>query len=172
MRTLLSPVRVAIAGAAALFLWGYAGLAKPAASVLGSLPPSARQGLSPLFTANAIGQAGLNGQRKGTPQALLDLLRGSLSKAGYAEQPIRTTIGAWGFSVTWAPPAGISVDGTPGGQQAVLVTQATALAPDKLNLNIRFEAVAPLASQGQSQQGTGSDAPSARPSISVPRGLF
>ena len=172
MRTLLSPMPLAIAGMAALSLWGHAGLAKPAASVLNSLPTPAKQGLTQLFTANAIGQAGLNGQRKGSPQALLDQLRGSLSKAGYAEQPIRTTIGAWGFSATWAPPASTSVDGTPGGQQAVLVTQATALAPDKLNLNIRFEAVAPLPSQGQTQQGAGSDTPSARPSISVPRGLF
>lgn len=163
---------MAIAGAAALFLWGYPGFAKPAASVLSNLPTPAKQGLSPLFTANALGQAGLNGQRKGSPQALLDLLRGALGKAGYAEQPIRTTIGAWGFSVTWAPPADISVDGTSVGQQAVLVTQATALAPDKLNLNIRFEAVAPLAPQGQAQPATGNDTPSARPSISVPRGLF
>jgi len=168
----LSSVTAAIAGTATLLFIGQAALAQPAAKVLNNLPAQARQGLAPLFTANAIGQAGLNGQRKGSPQALLDLLKASLSKAGYAEQPIRTTIGAWGFSATWAPPTGTSVDGTPNGQQAVLVTQATALAPDKLNLNLRFEGVAPLSTQEQGQQAPKSDATPARPSISVPRGLF
>lgn len=45
----------------------------------------------PLFTANAIGQVGLNGQLAGTPSELLDQLRVALTKAGYVEQPIRTT---------------------------------------------------------------------------------
>lgn len=160
---------------AALLLAPNPGLTQPASALLKALPTTTRASLSPLFTANAIGQTGLNGQLKGTPQGLLDGLRASLSKAGYAEQPIRTTTGAWGFSATWAPPSGTTVDGTPNGQVAVLVTQATALGPDKLNLNIRFEAVAPMASQGQSSaqpKSTEQDTPANRPSISVPRGLF
>ena len=119
-----------------------------------------------MFTANAIGQTGLNGQLKATPQALIDQLRASLTKAGYSEQPIRTTIGAWGFSATWAPPSGTTVDGTPSGQTAVLVTQATALSPDTLNLNIRFEGIAARTSAASAQ-------PSQQPSgLSLPRGLF
>ena len=103
-----------------------------------------------MFMANAIGQTGLNGQRDTTPEKLLNQLRQSLEKAGYSEQPIRTTIGAWGFSATWATPDGVEIDGTNSGQQAVLVTQATAIAQGKMNLNIRFEGVAPM--QGQKSQ--------------------
>lgn len=121
-----------------------------------------------MFMANAIGQTGLNGQRAGTPEQLLTQLRQSLSQAGYAEQPIRTTIGAWGFSATWAAPKGTSVDGTASGQEAVLVTQATALAPGKLNLNLRFEGVAPLqSSQPQTEQKE-----SQPTGLSLPKRLF
>jgi len=101
-----------------------------------------------MFMANAIGQTGLNGQRDTTPEKLLNQLRQSLEKAGYSEQPIRTTVGAWGFSATWATPDGVEIDGTNSGQQAVLVTQATAIAQGKVNLNIRFDGVAPMQNQG------------------------
>ena len=141
------------------------------AALLNTLPVAARKSLAPLFTANAIGQAGLNGQIAGGPSELLEQLRQSLTKAGYAEQPIRTTIGAWGFSATWAPPSGVTVDGTPQGQQAVLVTQATALGPGKLNLNLRFEAVAPIPQQPAAAQ---QEPPNSKPAsgLSIPRGLF
>ena len=128
--------------------------AAPPAKVLSELPSSATWSLSPMFMANAIGQTGLNGQRDTTPEKLLNQLRQSLEKAGYAEQPIRTTVGAWGFSATWATPDGVEIDGTNSGQQAVLVTQATAIAQGKTNLNIRFDGVAPM--QGQKSQ-TGSE---------------
>ena len=103
-----------------------------------------------MFMANAIGQTGLNGQRDTTPEKLLNQLRQSLEKAGYSEQPIRTTIGAWGFSATWATPDGGEIDGTSSGQEAVLVTQATEIGPQKVNLNIRFDGVALM--QGQTKQ--------------------
>ena len=128
--------------------------AAPPAKVLSELPSSATWSLSPMFMANAIGQTGLNGQRDTTPEKLLNQLRQSLEKAGYSEQPIRTTVGAWGFSATWATPNGVEIDGTNSGQQAVLVAQATAIAQGKVNLNIRFDGVAPM--QGQKNQ-TGSE---------------
>jgi hypothetical protein len=164
--------RTLLASAAMPCLLGAtAAFAAPPASLLGGLPASTKKSLAPLFTANAIGQTGLNGQIPGTPAELLDRLRQSLTKAGYAEQPIRTTVGAWGFSATWATPAGVTVDGTPQGQQAVLVTQATALAPGKLNLNIRFEAVAPIAQPSEpAQQQPATSQPSS--GFPLPRGLF
>lgn len=163
--------RISAIAAVMVLLGGSAAFAEAPSALLKALPAAAKGSLATLFTANAIGQTGLNGQLKGTPQGLLDQLRASLSKAGYAEQPIRTTIGAWGFSATWAPPAGKSVDGTPQGQTAVLVTQATALGPDKLNLNIRFEGIA--ASSAETHPDHHNTEPSQRPAgLSMPRGLF
>ena len=121
--------------------------AAPPAKVLSELPSAATLSLSPIFLASAIGQTGLNGQRDTTPEKLLNQLRQSLEKAGYSEQPIRTTVGAWGFSATWATPDGVEIDGTNSGQEAVLVTQAAAIAPGRVNLNIRFDGVAPLPDQ-------------------------
>lgn len=118
-----------------------AALAEPAASVLSALPKAVKGGLAPLFTGNAIGQAGLNGQVKGTPASVFSQVKQALTQAGYQEQPIRTTQGGWGFSATWAPPAGVAVDGTASGKTAVLVTQGTALGPDLVNLNVRFEGI-------------------------------
>ena len=144
--------------------------AEPAGALLSSLPTAVRGSLASLFMANAIGQTGLNGQMKGTPQGQFAQLKAALTKAGYAEQPIRTSIGAWGFSATWAPPSGRTVDGTPQGQAAVLVTQATALSPDSLNLNIRFEAIAPDAAAPAPQPTQQpSRAPAGIPGL---RGLF
>jgi len=151
--------RISAIAAVMVLLGGSAAFAEAPSALLKALPAAAKGSLATLFTANAIGQTGLNGQLKGTPQGLLDQLRASLSKAGYAEQPIRTTIGAWGFSATWAPPAGKSV------------TQATALGPDKLNLNIRFEGIA--ASSAETHPDHHNTEPSQRPAgLSMPRGLF
>ena len=148
-----------------------AAFAAAPATLLGSLPNVARKSLAPLFTANAIGQAGLNGQVPGSPSEVLSRLRLSLTKAGYIEQPIRTTAGDWGFSVTWSAPSSVTVDGTPQGKQAVLVTQATALAPGKLNLNIRFEALAPITNSSTPAQPEPQALPSTHGLI-APRGLF
>lgn len=162
------PGRRVAAIAIAVAFGPLAALAAAPAALLNQLPAASRQALAPMFMANAIGQTGLNGQRAGTPEQLLTQLRQSLSQAGYAEQPIRTTIGAWGFSATWAAPKGTSVDGTASGQEAVLVTQATALAPGKLNLNLRFEGVAPLqSSQPQTEQKE-----SQPTGLSLPKRLF
>ena len=121
-----------------------------------------------MFMANAIGQTGLNGQRDTTPEKLLNQLRQSLEKAGYSEQPIRTTVGAWGFSATWATPSGVEIDGTNSGQQAVLVTQATAIAQGKVNLNIRFDGFAPMQNE-ESQTKTRSESkPETNININIP----
>jgi hypothetical protein len=143
-------------------------LAAPPAKVLSELPSSATWSLSPMFMANAIGQTGLNGQRDTSPDKLLNQLRQSLEKAGYSEQPIRTTVGAWGFSATWATPDGVKIDGTNSGQQAVLVTQATAIAPGKVNLNIRFDGVAPMQTQGSQTKETQESQPSTNININIP----
>ena len=114
-------------------------LADPPAQVLKVLPASVTAKLAPTFLANALGQTGLNGQIQTTPPQLFEKVKTALTQAGWEEQPIRATIGAWGFSATWALPSGVSVDGVSSGQQAVLVTQATALGPERSNLNIRLE---------------------------------
>ncbi|KGG32792.1 hypothetical protein [Prochlorococcus sp. MIT 0701] len=127
---------------AAVFLFttlAPAALAEKPSVLLNTLPQEVRGKLASLFTANAIGQTGLNGQLNGTPATLFPIVKSALTKAGYSEQPIRTTIGPWGFSATWAPPSGVSVDGTASQKTAVLVTQATALGPERVNLNVRFE---------------------------------
>jgi len=142
--------------------------AAPPAKVLSELPSSATWSLSPMFMANAIGQTGLNGQRDTTPEKLLNQLRQSLEKAGYSEQPIRTTVGAWGFSATWATPDGVEIDGTNSGQQAVLVTQATAIAQGKVNLNIRFDGVAPMQKQGSQTQTKQESKPETNININIP----
>ena len=109
------------------------------AQVLKMLPVSVTANLAPTFLGNAVGQTGLNGQLNSTPPQLFDKVKAALTQVGWQEQPIRTSIGPWGFSATWALPSGISVDGVAAGKQAVLVTQATALGPKRCNLNIRFE---------------------------------
>ncbi|MEI6829353.1 MAG: hypothetical protein WCK64_05805 [Synechococcaceae cyanobacterium ELA445] len=120
-----------------LVLGATAGLAAPAGTLLKGLKLPG--GLSTLFSANAVGQTSLNGQLAGTPEALLDKVKTSLSAQGYKERTSNTVVGAWGFNLVLDPPAGTTVDGTPAGKAAALVLQSTALAPGKLNLNVRFE---------------------------------
>ena len=65
--------------------------------------------------------------------------RASLAKQGYSERKINTVVGPWGFNLVLDPPSGTKVDGTAEGKAAALVLQATAIGPNKLNLNVRFE---------------------------------
>ena len=58
-----------IAAAIALSALSPAAMAEPAAELLGALPNAVKTGLAPLFSGNAIGQAGLNGQLQGTPDS-------------------------------------------------------------------------------------------------------
>ena len=129
-----------------LFALGLSGLfaataafAAPAGSLLKGLklPGS----LTPLFAANAVGQTSLNGQLAGTPEALLDKVKTTLSAQGYTVRPVNTVVGSWGFNLVLDPPAGTNVDGTPPGKTAALILQSTMLAPGKLNLNVRFEGI-------------------------------
>ncbi|MCP9772868.1 hypothetical protein KBY66_09535 [Synechococcus sp. Tobar12-5m-g] len=114
-------------------------VAAPAGTLLKGLKlPGA---LSTLFAANAVGQTSLNGQLAGTPEALLDKVKTTLSAQGYKERSVNTVVGTWGFNLVLDPPAGTTVDGTPAGKTAALVLQSTVLAPGKLNLNVRFEGI-------------------------------
>lgn len=115
--------------------------AEPAKSLLQQLPKVVHSNLSPLFLANAIGQTGLNGQIDSKPDKLLNQLRDTLTKLGYQERTINTVVGQWGFNLVMQVPDNVTVDGTPSGKIAALVLQATAIAPGRLNLNVRFDAI-------------------------------
>jgi hypothetical protein len=120
-----------------LLLGTTAAFATPAGTLLKELKLPG--GLTTLFAANALGQTSLNGQLGGTPDSLLVKAKTLLAAQGYKERTINTVVGAWGFNLVLDPPAGTTVDGTPAGKTAALVLQSTALAPGKLNLNVRFE---------------------------------
>jgi hypothetical protein len=122
-----------LVGAGALV--GGAALATPAGSLLKGLSLPAAS----LFAANAIGQTSLNTQLPGKPDELLAKVKASLAKQGYSERKVNTVVGPWGFNLVLDPPAGTKVDGTADGKAAALVLQATAIGPNQLNLNVRFE---------------------------------
>jgi hypothetical protein len=115
-------------------------LAAPAAGLLAGLKLPIPKAAAPLFAANGLGQTSLNTQLSATPDDLLTKLKANLTAQGYKERSINTVVGPWGFNLVMEPPAGVNVDGTPADKVALLVTQATAIAPGKLNLNLRFEA--------------------------------
>jgi hypothetical protein len=115
--------------------------AAPAAGLLAGLKLPLPKPAAPLFAANGLGQASLNTQLSATPEELLAKLKTELSAQGYKERSINPVGGPWGFNLVLEPPGGTSVDGTPAGKTAVLVAQATAIAPGRLNLNLRFEGV-------------------------------
>ncbi len=114
--------------------------AAPAAGLLARLILPLPKPAAPLFAANGLGQASLNTQLSASPEELLTKLKTELSAQGYKERQINTVVGAWGFNLVMEPPGGTSVDGTPADKFALLVAQAAAIAPGRLNLNLRFEA--------------------------------
>lgn len=126
---------------AALSLQTSLAWAAPAAGLLAGLKLPLPKPAAALFAANGLGQASLNTQLSATPEELLAKLKTELSAQGYKERSINTVVGPWGFNLVLEPPGGTSVDGTPAGKTAVLVAQATAIAPGRLNLNLRFEGV-------------------------------
>jgi hypothetical protein len=97
--------------------------------------------LGTIFTANAYQQKGLNFQTKLWPQASLDFYRQELSTLGYEERTINTTMGDWGFSIVFEPPANVTLPPQDPSKTTVLVIQGTMLAPDTINLNLRFEEI-------------------------------
>ncbi len=120
-------------------LVGGAALATPAGSLLKGLVLPLPKPAASLFAANAIGQTSLNTQLPGNPEELLTKLKASLAQQGYSERKINTVVGAWGFNLVMDPPSGTTVDGTSEGKAAALVLQATAIGPNRINLNVRFE---------------------------------
>jgi len=123
----------------ALLLLGSAAHADTAQSLLNKLPASIRKNSQSMFSANTIGQVSLNGQYSKTSlNELLARIRADLTAAGYCEEPIRTVVSRGGFSATWAPPKGTTVDGVEPGKYAVLGTQAVMLNQSTVNLNTSF----------------------------------
>jgi hypothetical protein len=120
-------------------LVGGAALATPAGSLLKGLALPLPKPAASLFAANAIGQTSLNTQLPGNPEELFTKLKASLAQQGYSERKINTVVGAWGFNLVMDPPSGTTVDGTSEGKAAALVLQATAIGPNRINLNVRFE---------------------------------
>jgi len=120
-------------------LWAGAALATPAGSLLKGLKLPLPRPAASLFAANAIGQTSLNTQLPGKPEELLAKVKASLAKQGYSERKVNTVVGPWGFNLVLDPPSGTKVDGTTEGKTAALVLQATAIGPNQLNLNVRFE---------------------------------
>ena len=115
-------------------------LAAPAAGFLARIKLPLPKPAAPLFAANGLGQTSLNTQLSASPEDLLTKLKTELTAQGYKERQINTVVGAWGFHLVMEPPGGTSVDGTPADKVALLVAQAAAIAPGRLNLNLRFEA--------------------------------
>ena len=127
------------AGLVTLLLLGSAAHADTAQSLLNKLPASITETSQSMFSANTIGQVSLNGQySKISLNDLLAKIRADLTAAGYCEEPIRTVVSRGGFSATWAPPKGTTVDGVEPGKYAVLGTQAVMLGQNTVNLNTSF----------------------------------
>ena len=116
--------------------------AESAKHLLNNLPSSLQKNSQTIFSANTVGQLSLNSQyKKTTLENLLSIIRADLTRAGYCEEPIRTSVTRGTFSATWAPPKGTTVDGTSKGKYAVLATQAVMLNPSTINLNTSFRDV-------------------------------
>ena len=127
------------AGLVTLLLLSSAAHADTAQSLLNKLPASITETSQSMFSANTIGQVSLNGQySKISLNDLLAKIRADLTAAGYCEEPIRTVVSRGGFSATWAPPKGTTVDGVEPGKYAVLGTQAVMLGQNTVNLNTSF----------------------------------
>lgn len=112
-------------------------------SILLSLPrpQGSPTKLATMFMANAYQQKGLNFQTKSLPQPAVDFYRQKLTALDYTERTINATIGDWGFSIVFDPPANITLPPKDPSKKVVLVIQGTMLAPDKINLNLRFEEI-------------------------------
>jgi hypothetical protein len=130
-------------------------------SILQQLPqPDSAPAETPaLFMANAYGQQGLNFQAPTSPEAAVEFYRQALTELGYRERTVNATMGAWGFSIVFDPPASLGLSPTSNepipalqvgdsltvqesdGRSVVLVLQGTMLSPETLNTNIRFEEI-------------------------------
>lgn len=122
-------------------------------------PDSAPTQRPALFMANAYGQQGLNFQAQESPGDAVEFYRQALTELGYRERTVNATMGAWGFSIVFDPPASLGLQPTSDepipalqvgdsltvqesdGRSVVLVLQGTMLSPDTLNTNIRFEEI-------------------------------
>ena len=123
----------------AILLTGTAVSAQPAAELLEELPKTVTAGLKPLFSANSLGFAALMGQIEGTTlNAVLSRVRAGLEGAGYCEENIRTVVNPGNFSMTWAPPKGVVVDGSQDGKYPILGVTAGLTSNTTVNLVLAF----------------------------------
>lgn len=112
-------------------------------------PTNAPANRPAVFSPNAYGQQSLNFQRKSTPEAAVQFYRQALGRLGYTEETALTTIGQWGFSIVFDPPAALvfaprrvcsQFRGKDiSSSSVVLILQGVMLSPDTINTNIRFE---------------------------------
>ncbi len=112
----------------------------PAISLPQGMTPTCADWMKSCAVHSQPGNRIFNTQLSASPEELLTKLKTELSAQGYKERQINTVVGAWGFNLVMEPPGGTSVDGTPADKVALLVAQAAAIAPGRLNLNLRFEA--------------------------------
>jgi hypothetical protein len=97
--------------------------------------------LGTMSTPNAYQQKALNFQTASMPQPAVDFYRKELTKLGYTERTINATMGDWGFSIVFDSPQTQILPTQDPAKKAVLIIQGTKLAPNKINLNIRFEEI-------------------------------
>jgi len=93
------------------------------------------------FAANAYQQKSINYQAKMNPEPALKFFQSSLAGKGYVERKVNTTSGQWGFSVVFDLPPTLVMKPTIPGKTVVLVYQGTMLAPNRININARFEEI-------------------------------
>jgi hypothetical protein len=92
-----------------------------------------------MFAANAYNQEALNYQANSKPEGAVKFFQTQLATKGYKERTVNTTVGQWGFNLVFDPPTPLTPKTA--GKTVVLVLQGAMLAPDKININARFEEI-------------------------------
>jgi hypothetical protein len=92
-----------------------------------------------MFGANAYDQQMLNFQLSGKPDSVCGFYQQQLAAKGYRERKVNTVVGQWGCNLVFDPATPISAKTA--GKAVVLVIQTTALGPNSININARFEEI-------------------------------
>ncbi|MEM9541609.1 MAG: hypothetical protein AAGA60_19205 [Cyanobacteria bacterium P01_E01_bin.42] len=110
-------------------------------SILKGLPqPSEITGsASELPTDNAYKKQSLNFQAALQPNAAVSFYQEQLTALGYTEREINRATGAWGFNLVFDTPDSVNLAPTNSDKTVVLVIQGTAIGPDSININLRFD---------------------------------
>ncbi|QFZ91405.2 hypothetical protein [Synechococcus elongatus] len=137
-------VAVSVLGSVGLTPPAIAQAATNAAAILSQLPrpTGSPKAVQSMFAANAYQQQSINFQAKPQkPAAVLAFYRQALSQKGYRERTINTVSGDWGFNLVLDLPSSLQLAAKAPEKTVVLVVQGTALGPDTLNVNARFEEI-------------------------------